>query len=312
MNEAVRRLAGYLLDQPEASRSDAYANAMRNSGAARMLLPYRIHRAGYADAVAEAQAAVGTADNPVTGLDIVGGELVVTFADGSTESHTLPAGMGGTTDQTARDAAASAQTAADAAQTAADAAQADIDDHEANHPTGGGTTDQVARDAAASAQTTADDAQTAITDHEASTHNTDATARSAADAAQADIDDHEANHPTGGGGDGTPTPPVVLVEAAAYTAHGDLTIEGWRDYDFIQLFYTNGGTTYGTPPVNSIQLIALSPMQTSIGRNVALTLTVDATDDQVIALGFSSGNGVPSPNSSSTLTVIGWSLGNAS
>ena len=50
MNEAVRRLAGYLFDMPEAARGDAYANAMRNSGAARMLLPYRVHRLGIADA----------------------------------------------------------------------------------------------------------------------------------------------------------------------------------------------------------------------------------------------------------------------
>ena len=56
MNEAVRRLAGYLFDQPEAGRGMAYANAMRSSGAARMLLPYRIHRAGYSDAVEAAQA----------------------------------------------------------------------------------------------------------------------------------------------------------------------------------------------------------------------------------------------------------------
>ena len=56
MNEAVRRLAGYLFDMPEAARSDGYSNAMRNSGAARMLLPYRIHRAGYSDAVEAAQA----------------------------------------------------------------------------------------------------------------------------------------------------------------------------------------------------------------------------------------------------------------
>ena len=49
-NEAARRLAGYLFDQPEAGRGDGFANAMRNSGAARILLPYRIHRAGYADA----------------------------------------------------------------------------------------------------------------------------------------------------------------------------------------------------------------------------------------------------------------------
>ena len=48
-NEAVRRLAGYLFDQPEAGRGMVYANAMRSSGAARMLLPYRVHRAGYAD-----------------------------------------------------------------------------------------------------------------------------------------------------------------------------------------------------------------------------------------------------------------------
>ena len=47
MNEAVRRLAGYLFDQPEAGRGMAYANALRSSGAARMLLPYRVHRAGY-------------------------------------------------------------------------------------------------------------------------------------------------------------------------------------------------------------------------------------------------------------------------
>ena len=40
-NEAVRRLCGYLYDQPEASRGDAYSNALRNSGAARMLLPYQ-------------------------------------------------------------------------------------------------------------------------------------------------------------------------------------------------------------------------------------------------------------------------------
>ena len=41
-DEATRRLAGYLFDMPEAARGDAYANAMRNSGAARSLLPYRI------------------------------------------------------------------------------------------------------------------------------------------------------------------------------------------------------------------------------------------------------------------------------
>ena len=45
--EACRRMAGYLYDQPEAAgRGDAYSNALRSSGAARMLFPYRVHRLG--------------------------------------------------------------------------------------------------------------------------------------------------------------------------------------------------------------------------------------------------------------------------
>ena len=91
-NEAVRRLAGYLYDQPEAGRGDGYANAIRNSGAARILLPYRAHRAGYADAEAAAQQ---DSTNPVTDVSVVAGELVVTFADGSTDTHDLPSGPGG-------------------------------------------------------------------------------------------------------------------------------------------------------------------------------------------------------------------------
>ena len=46
VNEAVVRIVGYLFDQPTASRGAAFANAVRNSGAGRMLLPYVIHRAG--------------------------------------------------------------------------------------------------------------------------------------------------------------------------------------------------------------------------------------------------------------------------
>ena len=37
---------GYLYDQPSAAGGAGYANAIRNSGAAPMLLPYRVHRAG--------------------------------------------------------------------------------------------------------------------------------------------------------------------------------------------------------------------------------------------------------------------------
>lgn len=45
-NEAAIRLAGYLFDQPNAGRGEGYANALRNSGAQAMLLPWRVHRAG--------------------------------------------------------------------------------------------------------------------------------------------------------------------------------------------------------------------------------------------------------------------------
>ena len=45
-NESCVRLSGYLFDQPNAGRGAAYANALRNSGAAAILLPYRVHRAG--------------------------------------------------------------------------------------------------------------------------------------------------------------------------------------------------------------------------------------------------------------------------
>ena len=155
-NEAVIRLASQMFDQPTATRG-AYSNAMRNSGAARILMPYRIHRAGSTeDAIAVAQGAIGTPGNPVVDVDISAGELVITFNDGTTETHTLPSAGTFGIDQTARDSADTAQTAADTAQTAAgtaqtaaDTAQTEIDDHETNHPSGG-TTDQTARDAAES------------------------------------------------------------------------------------------------------------------------------------------------------------------
>ena len=146
-NEAVRRLCGYLHDMPEAARNDAYANSLRNSGAQRMLLPYRIHRAGFATAVEAAQEAVGTTGNPVVDLEVDSGQLVVTFQDGSTVSLPL-AGDG--TDQTARDAAGTAQGRADAA-------QGEIDTHEVSTH----NTDTTARANATSAQG-------ALTAHEAS------------------------------------------------------------------------------------------------------------------------------------------------
>ena len=43
-NEAAIRLAAYLYDQENAARGPGFASAFRNSGAASILLPYRVHR----------------------------------------------------------------------------------------------------------------------------------------------------------------------------------------------------------------------------------------------------------------------------
>ena len=225
-NEAVIRLASQMFDQPTATRG-AYSNAIRNSGAARMLLPYRIHRAGSTeDAIEVAQGAVGTPGNPVINVAVSGDLLTVTFADGNTEDYPIVAG-GGTVDQIARDNAATAQDTANTADTVADGAQAEIDAHEVTAH----NTDTTARASAATAQAKGEEvsqelvnheatphggggmagvdqtarnraeaAQVDIDNHELDTHNTDTVARAAAEAAQVDIDDHESNHPSGGGG----------------------------------------------------------------------------------------------------------------
>ena len=44
--EACIRLIAYYFDMPNSPKGDGYANAMRNSGAGAILLPYREHRAG--------------------------------------------------------------------------------------------------------------------------------------------------------------------------------------------------------------------------------------------------------------------------
>lgn len=50
LDEAVIRMAGYLYDQPEAHRGGGYASAWNNSGAAGLVAPWRVRRAGNAGA----------------------------------------------------------------------------------------------------------------------------------------------------------------------------------------------------------------------------------------------------------------------
>ena len=122
---------------------------------------------------------------------------------------------------------------------------------------------------------------------------------------------HEAT-PHGGGNGGTPatpTPPVVLVDGALYSAYGDITIPGWRGYDFFQLLFTNGADTYQSEPINSVQLIAHSPVVVSMSRNVGWRLTIDASDDDVITIASTGGNTIAAPTATSAMTVIGWFAG---
>ena len=86
LNEAVIRLAGYLFDQPNAGRGVMYADALRSSGAAMILLPFKAIRAGSTgDAVAAASRLQprGSADNPIVGINWVPQGLQITFADGT-------------------------------------------------------------------------------------------------------------------------------------------------------------------------------------------------------------------------------------
>ena len=163
LNEAAIRLCGYLFDQPYATRGAAFANALRNSGAGAMLLPYRIHRGGLvsgAEAVASAQAAVGSTGNPVVDVQVSGSSMTIVFADGSTRTEALPSGDGpGGVDSDARNAAATAQTRADSAHTLAEsktdeadvngliaAHAADADAHHEPPEVGGGETHAVVSD----------------------------------------------------------------------------------------------------------------------------------------------------------------------
>lgn len=192
-NEAAIRVAAYHYDMPNAPAGEGFANTLRNSGAGRMLLPYRVHRAGStAEAVAAAQQAVGSVDNPVVGVRVLSGRLVVTFADGSTNSDALPAGTGDGTDQVARDAAAAAATSSAEAGAAATAAQTDIDTHEA-------ATHNTDTDARELAQRASDKIDGHVANPppavDQAARDAASTAFASAGAAQTDIDDHEANHP---------------------------------------------------------------------------------------------------------------------
>ena len=91
-NEAAIRLSGYLFDMPNASRGAAFANALQNSGAASILLPYRTHRAGSVANTRSALKSATIADlAPAAGVtEARVGELIEAHRADSTAHHTPP------------------------------------------------------------------------------------------------------------------------------------------------------------------------------------------------------------------------------
>ena len=91
-NMALIQLGRYMYDMPTASRGVGFASILRFSGASLIIAPFRVHGAGLSggDMVAAANDGMGTPGNPVIDVTIIAGELVVTFADGTTTREDLP------------------------------------------------------------------------------------------------------------------------------------------------------------------------------------------------------------------------------
>ena len=96
LNEAAIRLASYIYDQPSTSSRASFANSLRNSGAQRMLLSYRIHKVGAAQSaplpgwlelLGTEQVAIASAHTwALTGLDAPTADYVgiqIRFPDGT-------------------------------------------------------------------------------------------------------------------------------------------------------------------------------------------------------------------------------------
>ena len=275
-DEATIRMTATLYDAPTAASGDRYAASWRNSGAESLVSRWVVRRAG---SDGEGVPSVGPSTG---GLDddqvrAIVDSLLADHADLDTVHHTPPTGGG---DVTAHNAAS--------------------DSHEDIRESLEG---RITQDSVE---------ETANRLINAAGHATNVGLGAATEAIQSNADalvTHEGTPHGGGGTPATPTPPAVLADGAAYTAHGDVTVAGWRDYDFVQLFYAVGGNTYMTPAVNTVQL-ARTSLIVPIGRNVEWTLSIDAADDDVInTVQSSSGNAVAAPTATSTMTVIAWRAG---
>ena len=282
-DEATIRMTAYLYDAPTAAAGDRYAAAWRNSGAEALVSRWVVRRAG---SEGEGVPGVGPSTGGLDDAQVrsIVETLLGEHADLETVHHTPPTDAGGA-----------------AAQDVIDHNVADDSHEDIRTSIEGRVTQDVVETTAQRLINSAGHAS-----------NVDlGRAGERIDTNRDNLTAHEGT-PHGGGNGGTPTPatptpPAVLVDGAAYTAHGDVTVAGWRDYDFVQLFYAVGGSTYMTAPVNTVQLIAFTSLIVPIGRNVEWTLSIDAAADDVINTAQStSGNAVAAPTATSTMTVIAW------
>ena len=283
-DEAAIRLTATLYDAPTAASGDRYAAAWRNSGAEALVSRWVVRRAG---SDGEGVPVVGPSTGGLSDDQVraIVQTLLDEHAGLDTVHHTPPEGGGGGQDVIDHNAA--------------DDAHEDIREAVEGRVT----------------QDTVEETAQRLIDGAGHATNVDlGRAGERIDTNAQNLTEHEAT-PHGGGNGGTPTPatptpPAVLVDAVVYSAHGDVTVAGWRDYDFAQLYYAVGGNTYMTPPVNTVQLIAFTSLIVPIGRNVEWTLSIDAADDGVINTAqSSSGNAVAAPTATSTMTVIAWRAG---
>ena len=169
-DEAFVRLAGWLYDADPSGSTPGGPTALRSSGAASLLGPYRVRRGGQIgkavdEAVDEAVAAAAPG-NPVTDVTVAGSVLTVTYSDGTTDERQLPeGGDGGGVAQAVADAQAAqavaetARAAAQLAETNAEAAEANAETAKANAETAQAGA-VAARTGAESARTGAESART--------------------------------------------------------------------------------------------------------------------------------------------------------
>ena len=93
-DEAFVRVAGWLYDADPSGSTPGGPTALRSSGAASILGPYRVRRGGVIGQAVEEAVAAAAPGNPVTDVTVAGSILTVTYANGSTVERQLPEGGG--------------------------------------------------------------------------------------------------------------------------------------------------------------------------------------------------------------------------